>query len=193
SPAIELDPQEGPQRFVLEAEVTDESHRAIAGRASVVLHPAPRYAGLRLAERWVDVGKALPLEVGVIDREGTTVADATVEVRLERLDWRRVRRPGPGGFADEEWHEVAEEVDRCSVSAAASTACRLVPKRSGSYRVSTLVDGRRGGSTRLWAWGHGRDGVAPSPGRRVELVADKGRYRPGETAELVVRNPFSKA
>src|SRR5690606_31498314 len=39
----------------------------------------------------------------------------------------------------------------------------------------------------------GRDGVAPSPGRRIELVADKGRYRPGETAELVVRNPFSKA
>lgn len=193
SPGVELDPQQGPQRFVLEAEVTDESHRAIAGRASVVLHPATRYAGLALAERWLDVGKPLPLEVGVIDQEGATVADASVEVRLERLDWRRVRRPGPGGFADEEWHEVAEEVGRCVTEPARADACRLVPKRSGSYRVSAFVDGRRGGSVRMWAWGHGGDVATPSPGRRVEIVADRPRYRPGDTAELMVRNPFSEA
>ncbi|MCX4244785.1 alpha-2-macroglobulin family protein [Paraliomyxa miuraensis] len=191
SPAVELDAEAGPQRFVLEAEVTDESHRAIAGRASVVLHTAPRYAGLRLAERWVDVGKALPLEVGVVDQEGATVSDAAVEVRLERLEWQRVRRPGPGGFADEEWHEVGQEVGRCEARTAED--CRLVPKRSGSYRVSAFVDGRRGGGMRLWAWGHGGGAEAPSPGRRVELVADRDRYRPGDTAQIMVRNPFPAA
>lgn len=193
APAVELDPQEGPQSFVLEAEVADESHRTIAGRATVVLHPAARYAGLRLTERWLDVGKALPLELGVIDQQGKTVSDATVEVKLERLDWRRVRRPGPGGFADEEWREVSEEVAKCEVKASDATGCRLVPSRSGSYRVSAFIDGRRGGTTRAWAWGSGGDADGPTPGRRIEIVADKDRYAPGDTAELMVRNPFPAA
>jgi uncharacterized protein YfaS (alpha-2-macroglobulin family) len=193
SPAVELDPAGGPQSFVLEAEVTDESHRAIAGRAAVTLHPALRYAGLRLSERWLDVGKPLPLEVGVIDQQGATVSDATVEVRLERLDWRRVRRPGPGGFADEEWREVSEVVARCETKAKDSTGCRIVPERWGSYRVSAFVDGKRGGSTRAWVWGEGGGVETPMPGRRLEIVADKQGYRPGETAELMVRNPYPEA
>ncbi|MCA9705585.1 MAG: hypothetical protein KDK70_07050 [Myxococcales bacterium] len=193
SPAVELDPDQGPQRFSLEAEVTDESHRAIAGRASVVLHPAARYAGLRLADRWLDVGKALPLEVGVIDQDGATVPDATFEIRLERLEWRRVRRPGPGGFADEQWHEVEVPAGRCKVTGTDASSCRLVPKRSGSYRVSASIDGRSGGSMRVWAWGSGGDTAEPTPGRRMEIVADKDRYAPGDTAELLVRNPYLEA
>lgn len=210
APAVELDPDAGPQSFVLEAEVTDESHRAIAGRAAVVLHPAARYAGLRLAERWLDVGKPLPLEVGVIDQEGAAVSDAPVEVRLERLDWKRVRRPGPGGFADEEWREVSEVVATCETRTAPharegvlskgaakeakdAVGCRVVPERPGSYRVSALVDGRRGGSVRAWAWGEGGGVEAPSPGRRIEIVADRDRYRPGDTAVLMVRSPYPEA
>jgi alpha-2-macroglobulin len=193
SPAVELDPEAGPQSFVLEAEVTDESHRAIAARAAVVLHAAPRYAGLRLSERWLDVGKPLPLEVGVIDQAGATVPDATVEVRLERLDWRRVRRPGPGGSTDEEWREVSTVVGTCQTKAADPTGCTLVPERWGSYRVSAFVDERRGGSTRAWVWGSEGGVEAPMPGRRLEIVADRDRYRPGQTAELVVRNPFPEA
>lgn len=194
SPAVELDPDGGPQSFVLEAEVTDESHRAIAGRSAVVLHSAPRYAGLRMSERWLDVGKPLPLEVGVIDQAGATVTEATIEVRLERLDWRRVRRPGPGGFADEEWREVSEVAASCEVrSAKEATGCRLVPERPGSYRVTALVDGKRGGSIRAWAWGEGGGVDAPTPGRRIEIVADRETYRPGDTATLMVRNPYPEA
>lgn len=192
-PAVELDAEAGPQSFVLEAEVTDESHRAIAGRAAVVLHPAPRYAGLRMSERWLDIGKALPLEVGVIDQAGATVADATVEVRLERLEWRRVRRPGPGGYADEQWREVATVAERCETKASDPTGCRIVPARWGSYRVSAFVDGRRGGSVRAWVWGEGGGVEAPMPGRRIEIVPDRERYAPGDTAVLMVRNPYPSA
>lgn len=193
SPAVELPADRGPQRFVLEAEVTDESHRAIAGRASVVLHSADRYAGLNLPTRWLDVGKALAVEAGVIDQAGATVPDASFELRLERLDWRRVRRPGPGGFADEQWHEVEALVGRCTVTGTDTSGCRLVPKRSGSYRVSAFIEGRRGGSMRVWAWGSDGSASRPSPGRRIEIVTDRDRYAPGDTAELVVRNPFPEA
>ncbi len=195
NPAVELDPGAGPQRFSLEAEVTDQSHRAIAGRGSVVLHPAPRYAGLKLAERWLDVGQALPLEVGVIDQAGATVPGAPVTITLESLDWKEIRRPGPGGWADVQWRELATTVATCTVTGRDTSGCKLVPRDSGSYRVSVAVDGRRGGSTRLWAWRYGDGGstALPSPGRRLEAVADRDRYRPGDVATLMVRNPFPSA
>ncbi|MCH9684464.1 MAG: hypothetical protein K0V04_23720 [Deltaproteobacteria bacterium] len=193
TPAVELQPDQGPQRFVLEAEVTDESHRAIAGRSSVVMHPAPRYAGLKLTEHWLDVGTAVPVEAGVIDNEGGVVTGVPVELRLEHLEWKRVRRPGPGGFADVQWREVTKEVARCTTAGTSTTGCRLVPAKSGSYRVSAWVDGRRGGSLRAWAWGRDGGTVAPSPGRRVEIIADRDSYRPGQIAQLSVRNPFPAA
>ncbi|MEX1362724.1 MAG: MG2 domain-containing protein, partial [Nannocystaceae bacterium] len=192
-PMVELAADEGPQRFVLEAEVTDESHRSITGRTSVVLHPAERYAGLKLADRWLDVGKAIPVEAGVVDPEGATVGGVGVELRLERLEWKRARRPGPGGSADERWHEVAEEVGRCTTSGAGTAGCTLVPRTSGSYRVSAWLDGRRGGTQRLWAWGRGGASPLPSPGRRLEIVADKASYAPGDTATLMVSNPYPAA
>ncbi|MCB9715500.1 MAG: hypothetical protein H6712_16645 [Myxococcales bacterium] len=193
SPQVELASDRGPQRFVLEAEVSDESHRAISGRSAVVLHPASRYAGLKLSDRWLDVGKAIPVEAGVVDTEGATVSGVPVELRLERLEWKRVRRPGAGGWADEDWHEVSEEVGRCTTSGTDTTGCRLVPEHSGSYRISAWIDGHRGGTQRLWAWGHGGATAMPSPGRRLEIVADKGRYRPGDTAQLMVSNPYPAA
>ncbi len=193
SPTVEMAADQGPQRFMLEAEVTDESHRAIAGRASVVLHPAARYAGLKLGERWLGVDAPIPVEAGVIDQDGRTIAGVPVELRLERLHWKRIRRPGPGGYADEQWRQVTEDEDRCTTDGTGTAGCRLVPKHSGSYRVSAWIDGRRGGSVRAWAWGRGEGSATPSPGRRIEIVADRDSYRPGETALLSVRNPFPEA
>ncbi|MEM7153394.1 MAG: alpha-2-macroglobulin family protein [Myxococcota bacterium] len=193
TPAVELPADQGPQRFVLEAEVTDESHRAIASRSSVVMHPSERYAGIKLAERWLDVGTAIPMEAGVVDQSGATVSGVPVELRLEHLEWKRVRKPGPGGAASQRWHQVSEEVARCTTKGADTSACSLVPKRSGTYRVSAWLDGRRGGSMRVWAWGRGSTTAAPSPGRRLEIIADRSGYEPGDTAELMVRNPFPAA
>lgn len=193
APAVEMPTDDGPQSFVIEAEVTDESHRAIAGRNSVVLHPATHYAGLKLEDRWLDVKEVMPLQVGVIDQQGKTVSATPVQLRLERLDWKRVRRPGAGGYADERWHEVAQEVARCTTSGEGTEGCALRPPTSGSYRVSAWLGEHRGGSVRVWAWGRGGHRAAPAPGRRIEIVADRSSYDPGDTATLMVRNPFPAA
>src|SRR5690606_16596439 len=44
----------GPQAFTIEADVADTSYRHIASRGTVVVHPAPRYAGIKLARPWSD-------------------------------------------------------------------------------------------------------------------------------------------
>ena len=174
--------------------MTDDSHRAIAGRDSVVVHTAPHYAGVRLDERWPDVGKKLPLELGVVDHKGKAVAGKKIEAKLVRLSWKRTRKPGPGGSVRVKWHEVEKTVGRCTATSATTVvSCALTPKKSGTYEVRTKVGGKPGGSVRLWAYGSGYASTEPTPGHRVELLADKSTYAPGDTAKVMVRSPFEKA
>ncbi|HET6583282.1 MAG TPA: alpha-2-macroglobulin family protein [Nannocystaceae bacterium] len=190
---IELPKDGGPQSFVLEAEVADESHRTIANRSAVTVFDAERYAGVRLVDRWQAPDAAVPIELGVVDRTGAAIAGATVEATLERVTWERTRRPGPGGAMHVQWHPVRTEVARCTAeTATVPVSCELVPREAGDYVVSAWVDGRRGGADDVWVWN--RSGASPvQPGHELELVADKAKHAPGETATVEFPNPFGEA
>lgn len=191
---VELEAGAGPQRFVLEAEVSDTSHRAIAGRDTVVMHPAGHYAGLRIADSWIDVGKPLPVELGVVDREGASIGGRTIEVDLVHVEWTRSRKPGPGGSMQVDWHETRKRVDRCKAESATTLVrCEVTPKASGTYELVARVDGHEGGTIRAWAWGSGYASSEPGTGHGLELQADRRSYAVGDTAKLVGRNPFAKA
>lgn len=185
----------GPQAFTLEADVADTSYRHIAGRATVVVHPADRYAGLKISRPWGDVGAAMPVQLGVADKEGKPVVGASVTARMLHVDWTFIKKPMKGGGYDYQWQRTTKEVGHCTaVSAINPVSCDLVPPTGGSYEVVAEVDGKPGGQADMWAWGRGGDKpVIPSKGRLVELTPDKARYAPGETAKLLVRNPFPAA
>ncbi len=194
APVIDVAANAGPQSFMFEATVTDSSHRAIAGRDSVTVHPASAYAGVRVTERWPDVGKPLELELGVIDTDGKAVVGQSVVAELVRMEWKRTRKPGPGGSTRVDWHEVEIPSGRCTATSAASVvSCELTPKTSGSYEVRTTLGGRPGGTAHVWAWGSGWSGSEPEPGHRLELVADAKEYTSGTKAKVVAQNPFEHA
>jgi hypothetical protein len=186
----------GPQEFTVEADVSDSSNRHIAARASVVQHPADRYVGIRLKERWASPGSTLPVELGVVDRAGAAVAGAPISAQMEHIDWKYVHRRGPGGALSTHWTAERSVVDRCSVkSATTPVVCKLQVPRSGSYEVIAQLVGRPGGSAWFWAWGGEgeQDTPFPSRGHTVDIVTDRSSYAPGDTARLLVRNPYPAA
>ncbi|MEO7330151.1 MAG: MG2 domain-containing protein, partial [Minicystis sp.] len=195
--ALQLEPGLGPQEFALEADVSDTSYRHIAGRAVVVEHPAPRYAGLKLAKGWVDVGETFAVSLGVIDIEGKPVTGASVSAKLERVDWHSVMRRGAGGAVRWEWVMRRTDEGRCTVKSAFSAVqCKLSALHSGDYELSAEVDGKKGGVVSFWAYREADEstvGASPSKGRTLEIVADKPRYRPGDVAKLLVRSPYAAA
>jgi hypothetical protein len=194
--ALDLDPALGPQEFSLEADVTDSSYRHIAGRAAVTLHPAKRYAGLKLARGWMGIGEAFPVELGVIDTEGQAVVGARVTARVERLEWKYAQRRGAGGALRWEWTSRRAPAGSCTVTSAKTpVTCAFTATSSGDYEIVAEVDGRRGGARSFWAWREGDSETTPSPsrGRTLEISPDKGRYHVGDTAKLMVRSPYAAA
>lgn len=193
---LEVDENGGPQRFQIEAEVTDASYRSIANRDTITIHPQANYAGIRVTDRWLQAGENIPFEVGVIDNKGATVTGKPIQVSMEHLDWKRIRKPGPGNSVRIQWKEVHTPAGRCTVTSAEdAVSCPLVAKNNGTYRITTTVDGHAGGTTTVWAWGSGgRNGAfEPKPGHRVEMFPSQKTFSPGESAEVVVNNPFAEA
>ncbi len=185
----------GPQKFTFEADVADSSYRHIAGRGSVVVHPSERYVGLKITRPWGDVGVGVPVQLGVIDHEGRPVAGVAVTAKLNLVDWSYSRKPQRGGGYEYQWQRTIKPIGSCqTVSAREAVSCDLTPTENGSYEVITEIDGRRGGVSSLWAWGSdGERKAVPTRGRTLDIIADKGRYVPGETAKLLVQNPFPAA
>ncbi|MCB9704356.1 MAG: hypothetical protein H6711_20885 [Myxococcales bacterium] len=192
---LDLGKAVAPQRFTLEADVTDTSYRHVAGRDSVVVHPFERYVGVKLPRPWTSANGPVEVALGVIGQDGKPVAGAEVTAHLERMQWRYTKTRSSGGYTSYDWHVERSEVDSCTAtSATQAVTCTLTPPRGGEYVVITEVDGHRGGEASFWAWGgDGDEVVFPSRGRTVDIVADKARYAPGEKASLMVRSPFPKA
>lgn len=197
SQVLDLGGATGPQRFSLEADVTDASYRHVAAKEQIVVHPRSRYAGLSGPSGWVDVGQDVDVKLGVADREGEAVAGVPVRARLVRVSWRFVERLGPGGAVHTQWRRSEQEVASCSAtSASRPTSCRVRVPRSGDYRLVAEVDGHDGGAQWFWAWsddGPSEAPESPSQGSVVQIVADKSRYRAGDEARLLVRSPYPAA
>ena len=194
--ALPLSGVRGPQRFVLEAEVSDSSYRHLAGRSSIVAHPAKHYVGLRAPRGWVETGSNIDVRLGVIDHEGRAVAALQVGAKLELVRWRRQLQRGPGGALRSEWRRTRTVVGRCvAKSKLQPVSCKLRVPRGGSYVVTSTMGSHSGGATTFYAWrdGDSSSSEVPSKGNVLELIADKARYKHGDSAKLLVRNPFAAA
>ncbi|HGG56578.1 MAG TPA: hypothetical protein ENK31_02150, partial [Nannocystis exedens] len=195
---LDLGTAVSPQRFTLEADVTDTSYRHVASRDSVVVHPFDHYVGVKLPKPWADAHSPVEVSLGVVDQRGNTVIGSEVKAILERTRWTYTKTRSSSGQYHYNWHRVTTKVGSCTaISAQNPVSCTVNTVGNGEYNVLTEVDGHRGGEASFWAWGdYGDDDdnvVFPSRGRTVDIIADKTSYKPGDTARLLVRSPFPKS
>src|SRR5262249_56860883 len=86
-------PGDRPARYTLEAEVADVSRQRVAGRASVLVHPAAHYVGLGATSLFVKAGETLSLPGIAAAPHGDRVA-AKVHVTALLRSRRSVRKHG---------------------------------------------------------------------------------------------------
>ncbi|MBK8259714.1 MAG: hypothetical protein IPK82_44535 [Polyangiaceae bacterium] len=185
----------GPQRFVYEANVSDDSHRSVAGKGSVVVHPSERYAGLRIRDRWVAPGESFGVDLGVVDRNGNAVLGANVNAVVHRVDYTQSVRRMANGSVDHSWTRRLSKVSACkAVSGPDLAKCTLTLPNAGDYQISAELDGKTFGSLPIWAYQRGLQGPQiPDRGRALSMVLDKAHYEPGDVAHIFLTSPFETA
>ena len=188
-----------PSRATVEATVTDVNRQTVSASASVVVHPAAFYLGVKPeGESWFWTADK-PASVGVIAvrPDGERVSGVSVSGVIVRREWHQVRRER-AGYAELVGEWVSDTVATCTVATAADPRpCRFTPPAGGSYIGTFRASDEAGRSvvTSIYRWAVGKDWVPWNDESqfKMDVVPDRTRYSVGDTATVLFASPFTGA
>lgn len=195
-PADDPPPTVTPTTYTLAATVTDQNRQSIAGSGSFVVHPARVYVGLRSDRSVYREGELLDAQAVLVDLDGARKAGQPIAIDVVRRETTRtaVEKAGSWTF---EYKTSESRVGGCALTSAATPQpCQVAVDKAGQYVVRGQAKDASGNETRseLSLYVYGDDEVVwDQDERRVDIVADKRKYAPGDTAKLLLRSPFPKA
>jgi alpha-2-macroglobulin len=172
-----------PSSVTAEATVEDVNRQEWTSRATVLVHPANLYVGLKSEKTFVQQGEPLVVQSIVTDLDGRAIPNRDVSMRAVLLDWKQIKG---------EWKEVETEPQDCEIkSAPDAVRCTFNSKLGGRYRVKATIEDDRGraNETEMTLWVAGGKRI-PNRGvdeEKVELIPDRKEYKAGDTAEISCR------
>lgn len=177
-----------PLQLDLEATVTDAAGLATQGVGDVLLHPASVYVGLK-ARRFVTQNESFILQYKAAGCDDAAVGAGEIRLAAERVVWNR-NADDPGESFEPLWER------KLVIDSEAGGTLSLSFAEGGSYALTARItdaEGRENASrVRVFvAGGEGVWGVSSRAG--LFLEADAPSYRPGDTARIVIGNPFAEA
>lgn len=181
----------------VEGAVQSARGKWIASDASVPYLAVDRFVGLSTDDWMQTAGKPFKVKYLVTDPAGLLKSGTSVELTLQREVRERVRvKNGAGDFTDQE-HVNWVAVGNCAgISGQVPQSCELTPPKAGSYRVRATIKDTQGHSEHavLPTWVTGAGWITwSSDNQGVTLVPDKTSYHVGDTAHVLVQNPYPGA
>jgi len=193
--------QSGPVVVTAESEVEDVSRQTVAAQTSAIVHPGEIYlASVYPKDFFVKAGAPYKTEAIAVQPDGKRRAGVKVRFEAIRRTWHTVVEESGEDGLHYESRPVDKVVARCDAASATngSAACDLAIADPGYVIVrATAEDARKNplaSSVSFYATGDAQDlAWQRTDASTLELVADKKSYEVGDTAKILVKNPFREA
>ena len=187
-----------PYSYMLEGDVEDVSRQHLANRTSVVVHPAPWYIGIRSLPLFNQQKDGIATELVAAGLDGKAVPGVSISVKLTQVQWKSVRRSEGNGFYTWETERKEVPAGEWQVTTAGTPVPLHVPVPSGGYFI--LEARAEAGQSRFavtreafYATGEGYTAWQRYDHNRIDLVADRTTYKPGDTARIMIQSPWEQA
>ncbi len=194
-----LPASESPQELNAEMEYSDPNGEVLTTSARVALWPSKVILGIK-PDSWALSQEQLKFQVIALDLAGKPVKNQQIKVQLYVRNMFTHRKRLVGGFYG---YESGAEVKLLDVTCAGKTDergrlfCAVKPPVSGNIVMSAETTDRDGNLAYAngSAWVAGKDAwwFDQSNDDRIDVIPERKRYEPGETAQLQVRMPFQRA
>lgn len=188
------------QVFTVEAEITDPSHQVVAVRGSAVVHKSDLYLGLQPKEYVGRAGEPVGFNVIALNPESHPVAGRKVDLAFYQRSWYSVEEKREDGefYWTSHYTDTLVAKSQVTTDAEGRATADFSPKTGGVHRLVATAKDAAGNEARsaTYTWITGGEGYInwrQENNDRIELVADKKQYAPGETAEILVPAPFAGA
>jgi alpha-2-macroglobulin len=188
-----------PYSYTLEGDVEDVSRQHIANRTSKIVHPAPWYIGVKRPPTFfIDQKTGFKTELVAAGLDGKAVPDVPIDVKLTQIQWQSVRRAEGNGFYS--WDTERKEVPAGEwhlKSALDPVPLDIAVPAGGYFELEARAEADRGRFTvthmSFYVLGSGYTAWQRYDHNRIDLVADKTTYKPGDTAKIMIQSPWEQA
>ncbi len=179
---------------VLTATVSEIGGRAVTASHRVVIHPYSHYVGLRrtnTADAKID--KPVRIDYVAVDDAMAVAPGRALRLSLHKVHWNTILRQNSAGRYEYISEPQTTEVETHALtSGEAAQTLTLTPSDYGEYRVRLEdVESTATAEIGFYVNGWGNASVSMEHPTRLDLTLNKPAYRPGETAKLSIKAPFS--
>ena len=193
-------PRQGsPQEVLAEAEYSDPNGEILTASTHIPVWPAQIVVGLK-ADSWALSKDKVKFQVVALDLAGKPLKGVALKLDLfERRTFSHRKRLIGGFYAYESGTEVKRVRTVCNGQSddKGRLFCEFASPVSGEIVVEASArDAARNlaaANTSVWVAGSGDWWFEVSNDDRMDVLPEKKRYEPGETAVFQVRMPFRKA
>ncbi|NRF69205.1 alpha-2-macroglobulin [Aquincola sp. S2] len=194
-----LPPVKRPSELQAEVTFNDPNGEVQTISARVPLWPAARVVGVRTGSWAAALGK-VKFQALVLDLRGKPLADAKVAVQARVTQWTASRKRLVGGFYAYDQQSAQKplgEVCSGKTDARGMLLCEAPIDAAGEVELVVRSADEAGRSaeaaTTVWVTRQGELWFEQDNDDRIDVLADKTSYAPGEVAKLQVRMPYRQA
>ncbi|MBW1971921.1 MAG: hypothetical protein JRI44_03645 [Deltaproteobacteria bacterium] len=182
----------------LEASIPDERGKNIAGHTRIKIHPACFYLGLKPAQWLLEAGDPAIFNLIAITPDGLFQNNKEVTLKLFRLEYYTIREKGVGSFYNYRSTPHLELISYKKVyTKRVPIEVKMTLPKPGSYIIQAISYDKNKrevkAGIKLYAIGKGAIGWERFNHDRIDLIPDKESYLPGDSATILVKNPYDKA
>ncbi|MFC4159330.1 alpha-2-macroglobulin family protein [Chitinimonas lacunae] len=183
-------------RLTAELEYSDPNGEIQTAASSTTLWPAAVQAGLRFGNPRAGE-PTLPLTLGVADLEGRPLAGRPLKAEAwlgETVSHRRRLVGGFYAYRHETHYKPLGVICEGRSNARGRIDCNIKRPGQGELLVRVAAQDDAGrisyANSSSYSEGEGDNWWEAGDGDRIDLLADKRQYQPGETAAIQIRMPF---
>jgi hypothetical protein len=190
------------QRWTIDATVQSPTNQFVTGMTSFPVHRGDFYVGLSPQSYVSAASNESMIDVATVSPQGEAVGGVDLTMQVYEFKWSSVYEQGADGrFV---WKSSVERTpvvtSTLRTDSQGAEIFTWTPPRGGQYQVIAAGQDAQGNaiSSALFVYASDADAEAfiawPRENNdRMELVADKRLYAPGDTARILTPNPFQGA
>jgi uncharacterized protein YfaS (alpha-2-macroglobulin family) len=186
-------------RYILEVTAKDESELPVSARSDLLVNPDEYFIGVKPDVMSGQAGSEIGFDILVVDWDQHPTTERSLKAEFQKVIWEQVE-PQPDDLSPFRTYEPRyTPMGSTDFFTGEDGKARLAftPPDPGTYQLEISgVDLENEGAVTqvlLWVGGPGQAIWPDLPNQQLRLTSDKDSYSPGETAQVLVPNPFGEA